>query len=59
MKVKFKMFENEQHQNDNAAIKNNVVPITKVNSMKHGWHQTINNIVCYYKTAFNISLILE
>ena len=27
--------------------------------MKHRWHQTINNTVCYYQTLFDISLILE
>ena len=27
--------------------------------MNYGSHQTVNNIVCYYQTPLNISLILE
>ena len=30
-----------------------------LNSMKHGLHQTVNNEAHYYKTLFNIALILE
>ena len=33
--------------------------ITTVNIMKHGWHQTVNNSVCYYQTPSKIALILE
>ena len=33
--------------------------MTIAKSMKHGWHQTVNNVVSYYKTLFNIALILE
>ena len=27
--------------------------------MKHRWCKTINNIVCYYQTPFNIAVIIE
>ena len=27
--------------------------------MECGWHQTINNTVCYYQTPYDIALILE
>ena len=53
------MIGNEQHHNNNTAMENNAKPITKASRMKNGWHQTINNTVCYYQTTFKISLILE
>ena len=31
----------------------------KASSMKHGWRQTINNIVHHYQTPFDVALILE
>ena len=33
--------------------------ITTVNSMKYGWCQAVNNVVCYFQTQFNIALILD
>ena len=59
MKVEFKMTENGKCNKNNAAIENNTELITKANSIKHGWFQTINNAVCYYKTPFNVAMILE
>ena len=53
------MIENEQHNNNNAAMENNTEPITKANNMKCGQFQAINNTVCYHQMSFNIALILE
>ena len=27
--------------------------------MNHGWHQTVNDVVYFHQTLFNITLILE
>ena len=27
--------------------------------MKNGWHDTINNVVFYYKKPFNVAVIIE
>ena len=53
------MSENEQCHNDDVAMENNMSSITKSISMKHGWNQRINHIVCCCQTPFNIALILE
>ena len=53
------MIENEEQHDDDAQMENNTVSITKSSSMKHGWCQTIDKIVHYYQTPFNITLILE
>ena len=51
------MIENEQHNKNNTEMENNMEPIIKASSMKHGWCQTINNATCYYQTPFIIALI--
>ena len=53
------MIQNEKHINNNKALENITEKITIVNSMKYGWHQTVNNAVCYYQTTFNTAFILE
>ena len=36
----------------------NIMENTKIERiMKHGWHQKVNNVVCYYQTPFEVSLI--
>ena len=54
-----KMSKNEKCHNDNAEIENITTSIIKESSMKYGWHQIINNIVCCYKMPHGIVLILE
>ena len=53
------MIQNEKQSNNAKALENITKSITTVNIMKHGWHQTVNNSVCYYQTPSKIALILE
>ena len=49
----------EKHNKNNTKMENSAETITKASSMKYGWHQTINNIVCYCQSPYDIALILE
>ena len=53
------MIENEKHNNSVTEMENNAEKITKANSAKHVWCQTINNAVHHYQTLLNIALIIE
>ena len=59
MKVDLKFIENEKHSKNKTTMENNTEPVTKANSIKHGWCQTINNTARYYQTLFIIAFILE
>ena len=47
------------YRTNNAAVENITEQIITVNSVKHRWHETINNTTCYYQMNFNIAFVLE
>ena len=53
------MIENEVRHDNGAELKHDTELIKKASSIKHGWHQTINDTVNFYQTPFDISVILE
>ena len=53
------MIQNEKCSDNNTVLENVPEHMSIVNIMKHGWHQTVNNAVCYYQTPINVALILE
>lgn len=40
-------------------IERRTTTITKENTMKYGFHQTVTNAVCYYHAECNIAVIVE
>ena len=52
------MIQNDNNSNNNTALEN-IAEISIANIMKNGWCQTVNNLMLYYKTPFDIALILE
>ena len=53
------MSENERHGENDTVVENITAPTIRESTIKHGWHKTFNNTVCYYQTPFDIALILE
>ena len=52
------MIQNDKHSANNVALENINENTKTVNNMKDGWNQAVNNVVHYYKTPFNIALVL-